>query len=109
LFFRGAPFALEEATRDFAGGESLFLVIDREREKILSRLGLLGANRRAQHRGLAIGRHHGAIGLPCDPAGLEHEAAAAPHQLFAKHLEHCSSLSSLSSATHAGAARATPR
>src|SRR5579885_1152486 len=105
LLLRGASLALEEAARDLAGGEGLLLIIDREREEILPRLRLLGGNRGAEHRRLAICRHHGAIGLAGDLARLEHEAAAAPHQLFAEYFEH---LSLPSSETSSGAARPSP-
>ena len=88
-FLFGRPaFALEEAARDLAGGKGLFLIIDGQREKILAGLGGPHRHRGAQHRRLAIGGEHRAIGLAGDPAGLEHEAAAAPHQFFTVNLEH---------------------
>src|SRR6185312_6153234 len=90
LLLRGTALALEEAARDLAGGEGLLLVVDGEREEILPRLRLLHRHRGAQHRRLAIGRHHGAISLAGDLARLEHEAASAPVQLFAEYLEHLS-------------------
>ena len=83
LFLGRAAFALEEAAGDLAGGESLFLIVDGQREEVLAGLRLLVGDGGAEHRGFAIGRQHGAIGLPGDVAGLEDEAAAAPHQFFA--------------------------
>ena len=112
LFLGRTAFALEEATWDLAGGEGLFLVVDREREEILPRFRLLIGDSGAEHRGLAVGRHHRAIGLPRDFAGLEDEASAAPHQLFSIYLEHdrvLSLLSLLSGERHKGAARTTFR
>ena len=88
LLFRRPALALEKAAGDLAGGEGLFLVVDGQREEILPRLGRLRGDRGAQHRRLAIGREHRAIGLPGDLAGLEHEAAAAPHQFLTVNLKH---------------------
>src|SRR6185437_557254 len=110
LFLGRAPFALEEAARNLAGGEGLFLIVDRERKEFLPRLLLLIGDSGAEHRGFAVCRHHGAIGLPRDFAGLEDEASAAPHQFFSIYLEHdrvLSLLSWLSGEKHKGAARAT--
>ena len=78
LLLGRSAFALEESARDLAGGEGLFLVVDGQREEILSRLRLFAGDRGAQHRGLAVGRHHGAVGLARNAAGFEHQAAAAP-------------------------------
>src|SRR3984957_14900679 len=99
LLLRGATLALEEAARDLARGEGLLLVVHREREEILPRLGLLHGDRGAQHGGLAVGREHGAVGLAGDAAGFENEAASAPHQLLAEYLGHLSLLSLLSLGT----------
>jgi hypothetical protein len=35
FFFGRTAFAFEEATRDFTGGERLFLIVNREREEVL--------------------------------------------------------------------------
>src|SRR5262249_38501462 len=88
LLLGGAPFALEKAAGNLAGGEGLLLVIDGEREEILPRLCGFGRDRGAEHRRAAICRHHGAIGLAGDLAGLQNEAAAAPIDLLAEYLEH---------------------
>ncbi len=80
--------ALEEAARDLAGGEGLFLVIDGEREEILTRLGGLCADGRAEHDGLAVAGQNGAVGLAGDLARLEDELAAAPVDLLAEVVEH---------------------
>ena len=71
-FLFGRPaFALEEAARNLAGGKSLFLVVDGEREEVDSRLCLSLGNRGAEHHGLAISGEHGAVGLSGDAPGLE--------------------------------------
>src|SRR5690606_4005454 len=60
----GAALALEEATRDLAGGVGFFLVIDRQGKEVLAGVGSLLAYRRAQHRGAADGDQYGTRGLP---------------------------------------------
>ncbi len=88
LLLGWAAFALEEAARDLAGGKGLFLVVHREREEIHARFRRFGADRGAQHHGVAIGGEHGAVGLTRDAAGLEGELPPAPHQFLAINLEH---------------------
>ena len=46
LLFRRAPFALEEAAGDLAGGVRLFLVVDGQRKEILAGLRLSSRRRR---------------------------------------------------------------
>ena len=93
LLLRGTSLALEIAAWDAARGESLFLVVDGEREEVLPRLGCLGADHGGEHGGLAVRGQHGAIGLTGDTAGLEHELAPGPVQYFAVDVEHaCLSL-----------------
>ena len=82
--------AFEKAAGNLAGGEGLFLIVDGEREEILSRLRLPVGDRRAQHCGAAIGGHDCAISLARDFTGLQDEAAAAPHDFLAEDLEHLS-------------------
>ena len=88
LLFRGPALALEKAAGDLAGGKRLFLVIDRQREKILARLCRFRRDGGAKDRRFAIGREHCAVRLPGYLAGLKHEAAAAPHQFLTKYLKH---------------------
>src|SRR5260221_6663669 len=88
LLLGGASFALEEAARDLAGGERLFLIIHGQREEILTRLYRAGADSGAQHGRLAIGRQNGAIGLTGDLARLQDELAAAPNEVLAEYLKH---------------------
>ena len=87
-------FTLEEAARDLAGSEGLFLIVDRQREEILPRLRGAHAHGGAEHHGLTIGDEHGAIGLTGDLAGLEDELAAAPVEFLAEIIEHVLSFTS---------------
>jgi hypothetical protein len=87
-------FTLEETTGDLAGGERLFLVIDRQREEILAGLSGFGTHDGAEHRGLAVSRHDGAIGLTGDLAGLQDQLSSAPFDFFSEDVEHHSFLPS---------------
>src|SRR5204862_5927817 len=91
FLFRGPALALKEAAGDLAGGEGLFLVVDGQREEILTGLGRFCRHRGAQNCCFAIGREHRAIGLPGNLAGLKHETASAPVEFFTKDLKHPSS------------------
>ena len=88
FLFRGPSLALEKTAGNLAGGERLFLVIDRQRKKILAGLRRFRGHGGAKDGRFAISRQHRAIGLPSNLAGLEHETAAAPHQFLTKYLEH---------------------
>jgi hypothetical protein len=83
FLFRRTAFTLEKATGNFAGGEGLFLIVDGQRKKILPGLGVFHRDGGAQHRRLAIGGEHRAVGLARELSGFEGQAAPAPHQLFA--------------------------
>ncbi len=91
FLFRWAAFALEEAARDLAGGKCLFLIIDRQRKKILIGLRGFHGDDGAQNRRLAIARQHRAVGLAGQPAGLENQPAATPRQFFTEYFEHTGS------------------
>src|SRR5204862_229815 len=91
FLFRRPALARKEAAGDLAGGEGLFLVVDGQREEILTGLGRFCRHRGAQNCCFAIGREHRAIGLPGNLAGLEHETASAPVEFFTKDLKHPSS------------------
>jgi hypothetical protein len=80
--------ALEKPARYLARGESLLLVVHRQREEILPRLHALGTHRRAQHDGIAIAHQHCPIGLPRHLTRLEHQLAAAPVELLTEIIEH---------------------
>ena len=88
LLFRGAAFALEEATRNAPGGREFFLIVNGEREEILPFAHALGGGHGAQHHGIAIGCEHGAISLTGDAAGFQSEGLAAPFQLYFLRIEH---------------------
>ncbi len=77
LLIGESPFALQEAAGNAAGSEGLLLIVDRQREEILPRLGGLGGDDRRQYSGLAPTGEHSAIGLAGDTAGFEHEFAPA--------------------------------
>ena len=104
----GRPaFPLEEAARDLAGGEGLFLVVDGQREEVLSGLLRPHADGGAQHDGVAVARQHGAVGLAGDLAGLQDQRAAAPVEFLAEVVEHASCV--LRDARHRRTASQTTR
>ena len=81
----GRPaFTLEEATRDLAGGEGLFLVMHGQREEILPRLRRTRTNGGAQHNGVTQAGHHGTIGLAGDLAAFQNQGLAAPGDFLAE-------------------------
>ncbi len=88
LLLGRAPLALEVAARDTAGREGLLLVVDRQGEEVLPRLGGLGRHDGGEDGGLAVGGEHRPVGLAGDPARLEDELAPGPIDLFAIHFEH---------------------
>src|SRR6185295_6103662 len=77
LLLRRAPFALEEAARDLAGGIGFLDVVNGEREPVLPDLGGLGGDHGRQHYGVVDRADHGAVGLARDLAGLERHLVAA--------------------------------
>ncbi len=88
LLLGRAALALEVAAGDAAGRIGALLVVHGEREEVEAGLRLLVRDDGREHGGLAIGRDHGAVGLPGHLAGFEHELAPAPDQLFALDIEH---------------------
>ena len=88
LALGGTALAFEIAARNAAGREGLFLIVYGKREKVLTWLWRLGGNHCREHGRLAPTRHHGAVGLPGDLAGLEHELTPGPIEFFAVNLEH---------------------
>src|SRR5690606_24451618 len=72
FLFGRARFTLEEATRNLTGSVGLFLVMHRQREKALARVGGLGANDGDQHAHVVVnGDQDGAGGLTGNTASLE--------------------------------------
>src|SRR3984893_11475647 len=94
LLFRRAPLAFEKASGDLSGCKRLLLVINREREEVLTGLCRFHRDRSAQNRGLAVGGEHGAVRLAGEPPSLQDEGSSAPHQLLTVNLEHSRSSSS---------------
>ncbi|GJD74826.1 hypothetical protein CFIICLFH_3064 [Methylobacterium goesingense] len=92
LLLGRAALALEVPAGNAAGGVGTLLVVHGQRQEVDSGLGLLARHDGGEHRGLAVGRHHGTVGLAGDLARLEDELAVAPHQLFALDIEHMSHL-----------------
>ena len=88
LTLRGTALPLEIAAGNTAGREGLFLIVDGEREEVLTGLGVFGADDGGEHGRIAPGRHHGAVGLAGDLAGFEHELAAGPVEFFTMDFEH---------------------
>ena len=86
-----APFALEIAARNAAGGEGLLLIVDGEGKEVLPGLRLLGGDDGRQHGRFAPGSEHRAVGLTGHAAGFEHELAPAPVEFFALYVKHLSS------------------
>ena len=87
LFGRTA-FALEKAARDFTGGKCLFLVVDRQREKIDPRLRRFLRHSGAEYLGFAIGDHDGPVSLPGNFPGFDDERTTAPLNFFTVFGEH---------------------
>ena len=88
LVLARTAFALEVAAGDLAGGEGLFLVVDGQREEVDARLSARARDDGGEHRGLAVGGEHGAVGLAGNLAGLEDELAARPVDLDTLDVEH---------------------
>ena len=84
-------FALEVAAGDLARGEGLFLVVDGEREEVDAGLRLPRGDHGRQHRRLAIGGEHGAVGLAGEFSGFELELTSSPVDLDTLDVEHGSS------------------
>ena len=80
LFGRTA-FALEIAAGNAAGGIGLFLVVDGQRQEVDALARRLRRDDGGEHHGLAVGRHHGAVGLAGDLAGFKPEGTSTPVDL----------------------------
>ncbi len=88
LFLGRARLALEETARHLAGGIVFFLVVDRQREKVLSRLRFLGEGHIGHHAGLAQGGDHAAIGLTGDLARFQRQGILPPLDRFLHIIKH---------------------
>ena len=94
LMLGGAALALEEAARDAAGSGELLLIVDGQREEVLAFLHRLGGGDGAQNYGLAVGGHHGPVGLAGDLARFQGQRAAAPFDRLLGYGKHQSAFSS---------------
>ena len=88
FLFAWTAFALEVTAGNAAGGKSLFLVVAGQRKEIDAFLRGLCGNDGGEDSGLAVGRHHGAVGLTCDLAGLKNELAPTPIEFHAMNIKH---------------------
>ena len=88
LLLRRAPFALEVAARDLAGGVGPFLVVDGEGEEVDPRPGGFLGDHRRQHAGLAVLGVHRCVGLASHAARLQRQLAAGPFNFHTLCLEH---------------------
>src|SRR5690606_30607892 len=76
--FARTAFTLEVTARDLASGIGLFLIVDGQREEVLTRLRLLGRNDSRQNDRFAIGCENSAVSLTGDLAGFERKRTTAP-------------------------------
>ncbi len=101
LLLGRAAFALEEATRNAAGGVVALLVVHGEREEVEARLRLFHGNDGRKNRGLAVGGEHGAVGLARHAPAFEHELPPAPIDFNFLRIKHARSFRSASRTGHA--------
>ena len=87
----GARLALEETAGHLARGIVFFLVMHREREEILPRLGLACVSHGGEHAGFAQRRDDGSIRLAGHTARFESEGFIPPFHFFPDDIEHLSS------------------
>ena len=71
LLLRRPAFALEEAAGDAAGRVGLLDVVDRQREEVLVRVGVLAADGGDEDHGVAHGDEDRAVGLAREAAGFD--------------------------------------
>ena len=90
FFFGRTRLALEKATGDFARRIVFFLVMNGQREKVLTRLLRLGKSHRRHHRGFAQSGDHGAVGLTGNLARFQRQGLFAPLHGFRRYVKHVS-------------------
>ncbi|MGY3485972.1 hypothetical protein ACVW1C_003855 [Bradyrhizobium sp. USDA 4011] len=93
LLFRRTAFALEIAAGNAARGVGLLLVVDGERQEVDAFARRLRGDDGGEHHGLAVGGHHGAVGLTGDLAGFKFEGTSTPVDLDGMRIEHFGFLS----------------
>ena len=89
LQLRRLGFALEEATRDLAGSVCLLNVVNRQGEKVLARLGNLGAHHSGQHHRVVNIDQHSAGSLASDFTRFHRDRVLAPLEGLCYFIEHC--------------------
>ena len=95
LLLRGTALALEEAAGDATRCVGLLDIIDGQREKILSRLGLLARDHGGEHDGVVHGADDGAARLACDLARLKRHGMGAVREFLGDLFKHLAFLSCL--------------
>ena len=88
FLFRRTAFAFKKTAGNLPGSEGLFLIVHGQRKEIHARAGALLSDRRAEHDGVAIGRHNGAISLTGNLARFQGQLAAAPLDFFFVDIKH---------------------
>ena len=88
LLLGGTAFALEEAARNAAGSVDLLNVIDGQRKKILTRLGLILGNHGGQNNRVIHRDQYGAGGLARHLAGLQRHGMRAVGEGFLDRCQH---------------------
>ncbi len=88
FFFGWACFTLEKTAWDFTGGVVFLLVVNGQREKILTRLLLAGKCHVRHDAGFAQSRDHGTVCLTGNLAGFQCERFFAPLHGFFGFFEH---------------------
>ena len=81
FLFGGPALALEIAAGNAARGIGLFDVVDGQGQEVDAFPGRFRGDHGGEHNSLAIGREHGAVGLPGDLAGFKPERTATPVDL----------------------------
>ena len=93
LLFGRTALALEIAAGNAARGVGLFLIVHGQRQEVDAFARRLGGHDSGEHDGLAIGRHHGAVGLTGNLAGFQLKGTSAPVDLDCMLIEHFGLLS----------------
>ena len=88
LFFGRTCFAFEKAAWHFAGCVIFFLVVNGQREKVLTRLLLAGKSHVGHDRCFAQSGDHGSVGLAGHFARFQSERFFAPLDRFFHFVKH---------------------
>jgi hypothetical protein len=88
FFFRGFGFAFEKSPGYLSGGVGSFLIVNREREKVLRRIGGFGANYGAKYCCLSHSGHYCSVGLTGYLAGFQYQFLSGEIYFLAVNSEH---------------------